>query len=313
MTQLRDVRQGPSLCAYELRKATEAAARVAFAHLGHSDHAHVIAQAQAALEAELNAQGVNARVIGDDGRHLGAPGQLAQWDLVMDPVEGAAFVARGMTNALAALALAPAGTLFDPGPAFYMEKLVAPPCAAAHLDPAAPVEDRLATLAGCLGKKISELTIYVLEKPRHRALVERIQAQGAKVIQYPAGDVAGAVLAALPTSGIDALMGTGGAIEGLLAACAAKVLGATFLARLDPQLATERQAVAAAGLETRDWMGLDRLVRSNAVVFCATGITSGLLLDGVEPGEGGERTQSLLVGGGADPRQLLTSWHCHAA
>jgi len=314
MTELRDVRHGQSLCAYELRKATESAARAAFALLGQADKSQGAAAALAAMETELSIQAIDARIIaGEPGRCLGDPTRLPRWDLLMDPAEGAGFLTKGMTNAMSCLALAPAGSLFDPGPAFYMEKLVAPPQAAACIDPMAPVEDKLAALARCLGKEISDLTIYVLEKPRHRALVERIQNQGAHVALYPAGDVAGAVLAAMPDSNIDALMGTGGCVEGLLAACAAKVMGGTFLARLDPQLTTERRAVAEAGLDTESWMDLAELVRSDCVVFCATGITSGLLLDGVECSGRNERTHSLLVGGGAGDRQMLASWHRLAA
>lgn len=318
MTQLRDIRHGLSLCAYELRKATEAAARAVFAQRGRGDRAPIDESAQAALEAILSAQGINARIIAgnserpDNPVRLGNPAHLPAWDLVMDAAEGAGFLAEGMTNALSCLALAPAGTMFDPGPAFYMEKLVAPPAARHQVDPAAPVETQLATLARCLGKTVGELTIYVLEKPRHRTLVERILAQGAKVALYPAGDVAGAVLAATPDSGIDALMGTGGAPEGLLAACAAKVMGSTFLARLNPQLATERQAVAEAGLDTENWMELDQIIAADDVVFCATGITSGLLLGGIERRGDCDITHSLLVGGGAGMRQELTSWHASA-
>lgn len=309
MTQLRDVRQGLSLCAYELRKASEAAARAAFIRLTRPERGPGDDSARLAMEAELIHQGIQARIIAGSTIRLGDPARLDQWDLVMDPTEGAACLTKGLTNAMACLALAPIGSLFDPGPAFYMEKLVAPPQAAGHLDPTAPVAERLTALARCLDKPISQLTVYVLEKPRHRNLVEAIQAAGARVALYPAGDVAGAILAALPGSGIDALMGTGGAAEGLLAACAAKVMGGTFLARLDPQLTTERRAVDEAGLDTRTWMGLDQLVRSDNVVFCATGIASGLLLDGIERRDGLERTHSLLVGGDANPRQMLTTWH----
>lgn len=304
MTEMRDVRHGLSLCAYELRKATEAAARVlAGRPAGGND------PAMAALLAELDAQGMDAKLLDGSARRLGDPKRLPVWDVLADPCEGAACLTPGLTNAMACLAVAPAGSLFDPGPAFYMEKLVAPPQAVGHLDPAAPVEDRLSALARCLGKSVTELTIFILEKPRHRELIERIEACGARALQYPAGDVAGAVLAAMPEAGIDALMGTGGIAEGLLAACAARVMGGCFLARLDPQLATERRAVAEAGMDTRQWMDLDQLVKADDVAFCATGIASGLLLDGVERHGNAVKTQTLMVGGGAGMRQMLTTWH----
>lgn len=303
MTEMRDVRHGLSLCAYELRKATEAAARVLAASPAGSTET-----ALAAMLAELDLLGLDANLLDGGTRRLGDPKHLPVWDVLADPAEGAACLTKGLTNAMACLAVAPSGSLFDPGPAFYMEKLVAPPQAVGHLDPAAPVEDRLTALARCLGKTVDDLHIFILEKPRHRDLVERVEAAGARVIRYPAGDVAGALLAAMPESGVDALMGTGGIAEGLLAACAARVMGACFLARLDPQLATERRAVADAGLDTHVWMDLESLVRTDNVVFCATGIASGLLLDGVERQGDVWRSQSLLVGGGAGPRQMLTSW-----
>ena len=256
MTELRDVRLGSPPCAYELRRATEAAARAAKAGPAASGQACDVRAARMALEAELAAQGVNGRVVAGDGQRFGDPTRLPVWDVLLDPTEGGGCLAPGLTNAMACLALAPAGTLFDPGPAFYMEKLVAPPQARGRLDPAAPVEERLAALAACLGKSVTHLTVYVLEKPRHRRLVERIQAQGARVALVPAGDVPGGGRAAPPHAGSDAVMGPGGLGEGVLAACPAKARG-----------------------------------------------------DGVERGAGHERTQSLLAGGGAGDRQMLTCWH----
>ncbi|CAA7614738.1 class II fructose-bisphosphatase [Magnetospirillum sp. UT-4] len=320
MTELRDVRAGQSLCAYDLRRATEAAARAAYAWIGRGDKSQGDAAAIAAMEAELTALGFDGQVlIGEGprsetsqlyhGQRFGDPGRIPLWDIAADPVEGTSFLAKGMTNAMACIAVAPAGSLFDPGPAFYMEKFVAPPAAKGRIDPAAAVEAKMAMLAQCLGKPVEDLTVYVLEKPRHRDLVERIHATGARVALYPAGDVAGALMAAIPGSGIDALMGTGGCPEGMLSACAIKVLGGEFSARIDPQLATERRAVETAGMDLDRWWSVDDLVRSDDVTFCATGITTGLLFEGIERTATHERTQTLMVGGGAGERQLLTSWH----
>ena len=231
------------------------------------------------------------------------------WDIAVDPVEGTSFLAKGMTNAMACIAMAPFGTLFDPGPAFYMEKLAVPPAAKGKIDPESPVETRLADLAKALNKDIEDPTIYVLEKPRHRDLVDRIHQAGARVTLYPAGDVAGALMAAIPNSGIDALMGTGGCPEGLLSAIAIRVLGGDFFARIDPQLATERRAVADAQLDTAQWLNLNHLVKSEHALFCATGITTGLLLEGVTRDGPSDKVQSLMLGGGPEIRQLLTSWY----
>ncbi|OAN67016.1 class II fructose-bisphosphatase [Magnetospirillum moscoviense] len=323
MTELKDVRTSRMISAYDLRRATEAAARAAYAWIGRGDKSQGDSAAISALESELANLGLDARIlIGEGpreetsqlyhGQRFGDPGRLVRWDIAVDPVEGTSFLAKGMTNALACLAIAPTGTLFAPGPAFYMEKFAAPPAAKGRIDPDAPVEDKLKALSDILAKPVEDLTIYVLEKPRHRDLVERIHALGARVALYPAGDVAGALMAAIPGSGIDALMGTGGCPEGMLSAAAIKVMGGEFMARIDPQLATERRAVEAAGIDQQRWWKVDELVRSDDVVFCATGITTGLLLEGIERTATHERTQTLLVGGGADERQLLTSWHRRA-
>lgn len=320
MTEMRDVRTGRPVCAYDLRKVTEAAARAAYNWLGRGDRSQSDAAAIAAMADELDALGLDGRIlIGEGpqsetnelyhGQRFGDRSRPPRWDIAVDPVEGTSFLAKGMTNAMACIAMAPTGTLFDPGPAFYMEKFAAPPAARGKIDPEAPVEDKLTDLARLLGKPVSDLSIYVLEKPRHRDLVSRIHGLGARVMLYPAGDVAGALMAAIPESGVDALMGTGGCPEGILSAAAIRALGGEFMARLDPQLATERRAVEEAGLDTTRWRPLDELVESDEVLFCATGITTGLLLDGVERSGEFDRTQTLMVGGDAGPRQKLSSWH----
>ena len=158
-----------------------------------------------------------------------------------------------MTNALAVIAMAPTGAMFEPGPSFYMEKFAAPKEAMGKIDPQAPTGDKLVALAKALGKPVSELTVFVLEKPRHNELIEEIYRAGARVALYPAGDVGGALMAAIPDSGIDALMGCGGTPEGILSACAIRAMGGVFFAHLDPQLMSEKAAVKAEALDTPRW------------------------------------------------------------
>ena len=317
---MRDIRADQAVGAYDLRKVTEAAARAAYAWLGRGERAQSDAAAITAMAEALAALGIDGRIlIGEGpvsettllyhGQRFGDAARPPVWDIAVDPVEGTSFLAKGMTNAMACIAMAPSGTMFDPGPAFYMEKFAAPPAARGRIDPAAPVEDKLAALARLLGKPVEDLTVYVLEKPRHRDLVARVHAMGARVLLYPAGDVAGALMAAIPDSGVDALLGTGGCPEGMLSAAAIRAMGGEFMARLDPQLATERRAVDEAGLDTGRWWRLDELVTSDDVLFCATGITSGLLLEGVVRSGGVDKTTTLMVGGEAGPRQMLSTWH----
>lgn len=323
MSVMCSERPADALFTFGLRRATEAAARAAYDWIGRGNKTQADHAAIAAMHAELRELGINGVVVIGEGsqveaevlytgERIGDPALPADFDIAADPVEGTSYLAKGMTNAMAVVAVAPRGTMFRPGPAFYMEKFAAPPAAKGRIDPAAPVEEKLRVLADVLCKPVSELTIYVLEKPRHRDLVERLHRAGARVALYPAGDVAGALMAAIPDSGIDALMGTGGVPEGILSACAIRALGGEFLARLDPQLATEKVAVEEAGMDTRRWYRQEELVSSDQVFFCATGITTGLLFEGVERSRNHEKTQTLMIGGPFGERQLLTTFHRRA-
>jgi fructose-1,6-bisphosphatase II len=242
------------------------------------------------------------------GERLGRPVSSFKADIALDPVEGTSYLVRGLTNALAVLAVAPRGAMMNPGPAFYMEKFVASPPARGRIDPHWPPAKKLAILAEALGKDISDLTVFVLEKPRHRDLVNAILEAGARVALYPAGDVAGALMAAIPGSGIDALMGTGGTPEGVMSACAIRAIGGEFLGRLDPQLQTEARAVKEAGIDTSKWYDRDEIIASDNVFFCATGITTGLMLEGVERSKTHYKVQTLMITGSTGERQIMTSF-----
>ena len=305
---------------YALRAVTEAAARSAYNWIGRGDKHQGDLAGVEAMRAALNGMTVGGTVVigegeKDDapelykGEELGDPTSLLQYDIAVDPVEGTSYLAKGMTNAMAVIAMAPRGSMFDPGPAFYMEKFAGPPAVRGKIDPKAPVAEKLRVLSEALDKPISEITVYVLEKPRHREMVSRIHAAGARVALYPAGDVAGALMASIPDSGIDALMGTGGTPEGVISACAIRLLGGEFMGRLDPQLPSEIIAVREAGMDTSKWHGVDELIRSDEAYFCATGITTGLLFDGVERTRTLEKTQTLMIAGPGGERQILTTWH----
>jgi fructose-1,6-bisphosphatase II len=304
---------------YTLRRVTEVAARAAYEWIGRGSKEMGDAAAVDAMRTALNRLSFQGTiVIGEGekdqapelykGERLGRGGSGLEVDIAVDPVEGTSYLAKGLTNAMATIAVAPRGTMFDPGPAFYMEKFAAPPAAKGKIDMSWPVAQKLDVLAEILGKRAADLTVYVLEKPRHRQLIEEIHRAGARVALYPAGDVAGALMAAIPNSGIDTLMGTGGTPEGILSACAIRGLGGEFLGRLDPQLPTEAKAVLDAGLDTERWYALEELVGSRDVLFCATGITTGLLFDGVERRDDHYRMQTLMISGATGERQILTSY-----
>jgi fructose-1,6-bisphosphatase II len=298
---------------------TEAAACAAFSWIGRGDSLDAGRAALDAMRAALAEVDIDAVVaIGEAtrgeapqpqrGERLGHPGSAFKADVAVDPVEGTSYLVRGQTNALAVLAVAARGAMMNPGPAFYMEKFVASAPALGKIDPIWPVEKKLTTLADVLNKDVSDLTVFVLEKPRHRELVDRILAAGARVALYPAGDVAGALMAAIPGSGIDALMGTGGTPEGVMSACAIRAIGGEFLARLDPQLQTETKAVKDAGIDTAKWYQRDEIITSDDVFFCATGITTGLMLEGVERSKSHYKVQTMMITGASGERQILTSY-----
>jgi fructose-1,6-bisphosphatase II len=304
---------------FSLRRVTERAACAAFNWIGRGDaedggRAALDAMRHALAEIDIDALVVIGEATKGEapqpqrGERLGRPGAAFKADIAVDPVEGTSYLVRGLTNALAVLALAPRGAMMNPGPAFDMEKFVASAPARGKIDPSWPTGKKLTTLAEALNKDISDLTVFVLEKPRHRELVNSILAASARVALYPAGDVAGALMAAIPGSGIDALMGTGGTPEGVMSACAIRGIGGEFLARLDPQLQTEAKAVKDAGIDTSKWYDRDEIIKSDNVFFCATGITTGLLLEGVDRGKTHYKVQTLMITGATGERQIMTSY-----
>jgi fructose-1,6-bisphosphatase II len=304
---------------FSLRRVTERAATAAFNWIGRGDSQDAGRAALDAMRSALAEIDIDAVVaIGEatrgeapqpqQGERLGRPTSSFKADIAADPVEGTSYLVRGQTNALAVLAVSARGAMMNPGPAFYMEKFVASSPARGKIDPHWSPEKKLAVLAEVLDKHVSELTVFVLEKPRHRELVERILSTGARVALYPAGDVAGALMAAIPCSGIDALMGTGGTPEGVMSACAIRAIGGEFLGRLDPQLQTEARAVKEAGIDTSKWYDRDEIIGSGNVFFCATGITTGLMLEGVERTKSHYKVQTMMITGSTGERQILTTY-----
>ena len=315
---------GPDEIGMRLRRATEAAALAHYDHQGTALGEAGSREAAKAMAAALAETGIAGRILSglsgpgvpsmletgallsSDALGAGHDRAEAPLDLLLDPAEGASFLVPGHSSAMAVIAAASPGGLAELTPALYMEKLVAGAAARGRIDIEAPIEERLAQLARALGKPIAGLTIFIVEKPRHRGLIERIHGCGAGVVLQPAGDVGGALLALLPERGIDALMGTGGLAEGLMAALAAKVLGGTFFARLDPQLPSERMAIKRAGLDTGRWRELDGIVPAARIHFAATGIAEGALLSGVRRGNGLDRSETLILGPGPERYFLKT-------
>ena len=296
--------------AMELVRVTEAAALAAARWVGRGQKEAGDGAAVEAMRLVLATVEMNGVVVIGEGAKDEAPmlydgevvgnGRGPRVDVAIDPVEGTNLLARGAPDAIAVVGVAPRGTMWEPGPAFYMNKLVvsravAPLLRREHLN--APARETLALIAEAKQKEIAELTVFVLDKPRHQSLIEDIRSAGARVLLRTDGDVAGALMAARADSGVDALMGVGGTPEGVIAACAVRALGGAMLGQLAPQRADEIEAVRAAGLDTERVITEAGLVTSDDVFFAATGITDGVLLQGVRYGADGPTTASLVMRG----------------
>jgi len=216
-------------------------------------------------------------------------------DVAVDPVDGTTLTAKSLPDAIAVLALAERGAMFDPGPCVYMEKLAVAGDVAAVVDFEASIEDNLRAIAQARGKRPEDVTVAILDRPRHAELVQRVLATGARIKFLLDGDVAGAILAADEGSSVDVLVGIGGTPEGVIAACAMKCLDGAIFGRLYPRDDEERRAALDEGYDLERILTTDDLVAGGDVFFAATGVTDGELLRGVRYGPRRVLTQSLSM------------------
>lgn len=307
----------------DLVRATEAAALDSARWMGLGLLLEAEAAASAAMGYALDQLEVDGRiVIGEENRRGGraalptgravGTGRGPRVDVVVDAIDGRRLLAQGRPGAVSVVAVSPSGGLWSPAPAAYMEKLVVNRQVAPALVPeclAAPAAWTLGLIARAKGKAVRDLAIFVLERPRHADLIAEIRAAGARVMLADDGDVSGAILAASPDGPIDALFGTGGAAEGVIAACGVKALGGGMLARIAPRGDDERAALAAAGIDPRRVLALDDLVVSEQIFFVVTGITDGLLLKGVRYEGGRAATNSLILRSETRTRRLIFAEH----
>lgn len=291
--------------ALELVRVTEAAALASARWLGKGDNNAGDQAAVDAMRLTFNTMDVKATVIIGEGEKDLAPmlyngenvgtGSGPAMDVAVDPVEGTNLLAYGRPNAISVVGLAPAGTMYNPGPSFYMRKLVVGAEARNAVDLDAPVADNLANIAKALGKDVDDLVVFVLDKPRHHDLIQHIRQTGARIQLHTDGDVAGALMAIDPRSEVDVMIGTGGTPEGVLSACAIRGLGGQIFARLDPQSFVEKEAIQEAGIDIRETLTVETLVKSEDVFFSATGISGGTFLRGVEYTGNGAVTHSMVI------------------
>jgi len=293
--------------ALELVRVTEAAAMAAGRWVGKGDKNDADGAAVNAMRLMISSIGMRGTVVIGEGEKDNAPmlyngeevgdGSGPDCDVAVDPVDGTTLTAKGMANAVAVLAVSPRGSMYDPSAVFYMEKLATGPEAADVVDIRLPVADNVNAVARAKGKAPEDVTVVVLDRPRHARLAEEIRATGARIKFIVDGDVAGAISAARPDSGVDLLLGIGGTPEGIITACAMKCMGGVIQGRLWPQDDAERQRALDAGhdLDPDHVLSTDDLVTGDDCFFVATGITDGDLMRGVRYHAGSCTTESLVM------------------
>ncbi|MGZ5342408.1 MAG: class II fructose-bisphosphatase [Solirubrobacterales bacterium] len=291
--------------ALELVRVTEAGALAAARWTGHGEKEKADGAAVDAMRLLLDTVPMDGIVVIGEGEKDEAPmlyngeqigdGSPPVVDIAVDPLEGTTLTARGMPAALSVIALAERGTMFDPGPCVYMEKVATGPRAADLLSLDEPLPDLIRKIAERKGGEPTDVHVVMLDRPRHEEAVEQLREVGASIRFISDGDVAAALLAVSPNTGIDLLWGIGGTPEGVLSAAAIKCLGGQILGRLWPRDDEERKAALDAGYDLERVLSADDLISGQDVFFAATGVTDGDLLDGVRVLDDGHATTESLV------------------
>jgi fructose-1,6-bisphosphatase II len=291
--------------AMELVRVTEAAALAAGRWIGRGDKNRADGAAVDAMRLMIDTVSMHGTVVIGEGEKDKAPmlfngeevgnGDGPGTDVAVDPIDGTRLTATGQPNALAVIALAERGSMFFPGSAVYMDKIACGPEAADAIDITASPEENIRAVAKAKGVRPEEITVTVLDRPRHEELIAVVRDVGARVFLIADGDVAGAISAASHGTGIDLLMGIGGTPEGVISAAALKALGGAIQGRLYPRDDAERELLVAEGFDLEKVLMTDDLVSGNDVFFAATGITDGSLLRGVGYHRDGATTHSMVI------------------
>jgi fructose-1,6-bisphosphatase II len=293
--------------ALELARVTEAAALAAGRFMGRGDKEAADGAAVNAMRVVLQTVDMNGIIVIGEGEKDNAPmlyngemvgnGMEPDVDVAVDPIDGTRPLAFGRTNSLATVAIAPRGTMFDPGPFVYMNKIAVGPEAKGVINIEKSITENLQAIAKAKRKDVEDLTTIVLDRDRHKELIAEIRKAGARIRQIPDGDVAAALMTAWPDSGVDVLLGVGGTPEGVIAACALRAMGGEIQGKLFARDEEELRRGREAGYDFEKILTMDDLVSSEDVFFAATGITDGELLKGVRYFGDGASTDSLVVRG----------------
>ena len=305
--------------AFDFVRVTEAAALASARWLGRGDKNKGDQAAVDAMRVSFATVNIRGKIVIGEGEKDEAPmlfngeavglGDGPEMDVAVDPVEGTRLLAYGRPNAISVVGGAPAGAMFNPGPSFYMQKLVVGHEARNAIDLDAPIKDNLQNIARALGKAANDLVVFVLDKPRHETLIKQIREAGARIQLHTDGDVSGALMAVDPHAEVDVMMGTGGSPEGVLAACAIKGMGGQILCRLDPQSYVEKEAIQNAGVDVREVLSVDDLIRSEDAFFAATGISGGSFLRGVRYTGHSAVTHSMVIRAKTGTLRYIESYH----
>jgi fructose-1,6-bisphosphatase II len=305
--------------AMELVRVTEAAAMAAARWVGRGDKNGADGAAVNAMRQLINTVSMRGVVVIGEGAKDNAPmlfngeevgdGSGAECDVAVDPIDGTRLAAMGMPNAIAVIAVGARGSMYDPSAVFYMEKLVTGPEAADVVDIERPVADNIRAVAKAKGSKTEDVTVVILDRPRHEGIVKEVREAGARIKFITDGDVAGAIMAARESTGVDLLLGIGGTPEGIITACAIKAMGGVIQGRLWPQDDAERAKARNAGHDLSRVLTTDDLITSDDVFFAATGITDGELVNGVRYRKGTAVTHSLVMRSRSGTIRKIESQH----
>jgi len=305
--------------AMELVRVTEAGALAAGRWVGRGDKEGGDGAAVDAMRQLVSSVSMRGVVVIGEGEKDEAPmlfngeqvgtGNGPDCDFAVDPVDGTTLMSKGMPNAISVLAVAERGAMFDPSAVFYMNKIAVGPDAADAIDITLPVAENVRRVAKALKSAVPDLTVCILDRPRHDALIDQVRETGARIRLISDGDVAGAIAAARPESGTDMLIGIGGTPEGIIAAAAMRCMGGVIQAQLAPTDDAERQKAIDAGHDLSRVLTTEDLVAGDNVFFSATGVTDGDLLRGVRYSGGGAYTQSIVMRSKSGTVRMIDAYH----
>jgi fructose-1,6-bisphosphatase II len=307
----------------ELMRVTEAAALAAGRWMGRGDKNGSDGAAVNAMRTALAKIDMDGVVVLGEGEKDEAPmlyvgeeignGQPPRVDIAVDPIDGTRLLSLGMPGAISVVAMSERGSMYSAPPGvFYMEKIIAGKAAKNAIDISASVADNIKAVSKALGRDEGDIAVMVLDRPRHEQLIKEIRAAGARVRLIPDGDVMGAITAADPDTGVDMLMGTGGAPEAVVAACAIKAMGGGMQCKLYFRSDEERRNTIALGIDVDAVLMIDDLVKSDDVFFAATGITDGELLRGVRYRSDGATTDSIVMRSFSGTIRHIAATHHHS-